>query len=149
LQSLSFTNSEVYPNLYLLQVGKSILILVLYVNDIFLIGNEELISKCKKDLDLKFQDEIHWFDELLYGIRGVQHPGEIFLGQGKYAVEILNRFIMMHYKSMSTPMTTNLRIMGASYSDLVDPTMYKKLIRSFIYLVKTRPDIFFAINTLS
>jgi hypothetical protein len=50
LQSLSFTKSEADPNLYLLQVGKSLLILVLYVDDLFLTGDEELISKCKKDL---------------------------------------------------------------------------------------------------
>jgi len=52
---LSFTESKENPNLYLLQVGKSLLILVLYVDDLFLTWNEELISKCKKDLDSEFE----------------------------------------------------------------------------------------------
>jgi hypothetical protein len=56
---------------------------------------------------------------------------------------------MMDCKSMNTPMTTNLNILGASDSDLVDPMMYKQLIGSLMYLVNTRTNIYFAVNTLS
>jgi len=39
-----------------------------------------------------------------------QHgPDEIFLGQGKYTIEILRRFGMMDCKSMTTPMEANLK----------------------------------------
>ena len=31
----------------------------------------------------------------------------------------------------------------------MDPTLYKQLIRSLMYLVNTRPDICFAVNALS
>jgi hypothetical protein len=55
LQSLGFTKSEVDPNLYLLQVGKDPLILVLYVDDFFLIGAKKLITRCKKELASKFE----------------------------------------------------------------------------------------------
>jgi hypothetical protein len=51
---LGFTKSEAYPNLYLLQDGKIHLILVLNIDDLFLIGDEEHIAKCKKDLASKF-----------------------------------------------------------------------------------------------
>jgi hypothetical protein len=64
-------------------------------------------------------------------------PGEIFLGQGKYAIEISRRLGMMDCKSMTTPMTTNLNTLGASDSDSVDPTMYRQLIGSLMYLVNT------------
>jgi hypothetical protein len=52
---------------------------------------------------------------------------------------------------MATPMMTNLKKLSdsASDSDLVDPTMYRKLIGSLLYLVNTRPDICFAKSTLS
>ena len=52
-------------------------------------------------------------------------------------------------KPMSTPMTTNFRKLDASESELVDPTLYRQLIRSLMYLVKTRPDISFVVNTLN
>jgi hypothetical protein len=55
LQSMGLTKSEADPNLYLLQVGKDPLILVLYVDDLFLMGAENLTVVCKKDLDSEFE----------------------------------------------------------------------------------------------
>ena len=56
---------------------------------------------------------------------------------------------MMDCKSMTTPMTINLKLLSEKSSDLVDPTMYRQLIGSLMYLINTRPDICFAVNTLS
>jgi hypothetical protein len=61
------------------------------------------------------------------------------------------RFHVMDCKSITTPMMTIMKKLSdsASISDLVDPTMYKQLIGSLMYLVNARPDIFFAVSTLS
>jgi len=58
---------------------------------------------------------------------------------------------MMDCKSMTTPMRTNLKKLSdyALDLDLVYPTMYRSLIRSLIYLVNTRSNILFVVNTLS
>jgi hypothetical protein len=153
LQSMGFTKSEVDPNLYLLQVGKDPLISVLYVDDMLLTAVEELIARFKKDLasefEMKDNELMHYFLGYFLGLEVWQQQCEIFLRQGKYTIEILRRFRMMDYKSMTTPMTTNLKMLGASNSDLVDPTMYRQLIGSLMYLVNTRLDICFAVNTLS
>eukprot|EP00253_Pinus_taeda_P001909 PITA_01909 len=50
---------------------------------------------------------------------------------------------------MSTPMITYWKKLHASDSELVDPTLYRQLIGSLMYLVNTRPDICFAVNTMS
>eukprot|EP00253_Pinus_taeda_P004217 PITA_04217 len=50
---------------------------------------------------------------------------------------------------MSTPMITNWKKLHASDSELVDPTLYRQLIGSLMYLVNTRPNICFAVNTMS
>ena len=57
---------------------------------------------------------------------------------------------MMDYKSMTTPMTMNLKKLSgvAAESDLVDPTMYRELVGSLMYLVNTRPNICFVVSTL-
>jgi hypothetical protein len=55
-----------------------------------------------KDLGL-----IHYF----LGLEVWQSLERIFLNQGKYAVEILKRFDMLEYKSMNTPMETNLKLL--------------------------------------
>ena len=44
-----------------------------------------------------------------------QNTDGIFLGQGKYAVEILNRFRMMD--CMITPMASNLKLLSDASSD--------------------------------
>ena len=71
----------------------------------------------------------------------------IFLGQGKYVVEILKRFRMMDY--MTTPMASNMKLLSDASSEMVDATMYRQMIGSLMYLMNTRPDICFAMNTLS
>jgi len=38
-----------------------------------------------------------------------QNLGEIFVGKGKYIIEILKTFGMMDCKSMDIPMVTNLK----------------------------------------
>jgi hypothetical protein len=97
----------------------------------FLQGLEKLIEMCKRDLATEFEmkdiDMMHYF----LGLEVWQQTGEIFLGQGKYAVEILKRFRMEDCKPMSTPMITNLRKLNASESELVDPTLYRQVDRFF------------------
>ena len=93
-----------------------------------------------KDLDM-----MHYF----LGLEVWQEPGEIVLSQGKYAVEILKRFGMMDCKSISMSMTTNLKLLGDTTSKTVDATLYKQMIGSLMYLTNTRPNICFAVNTLS
>ena len=71
------------------------------------------------------------------------------MGQGKYALEILKMFRMMDYKSITTSMASNLNLLSDASSKVVDATMYRQMIGSLMYLTNTRPDIFFAMNTLS
>lgn len=88
---------------------------------------------------------MHYF----LGLQVWQKNGEIFLGQGRYATMILKRFEMQDCQSMATPMITKWKKIDASGDKEVDPTLYRQLIRSLMYLVNTRLEICFAINTLS
>ena len=78
-----------------------------------------------------------------------QSTDGIYLGQGKYAVEILKRFGMMDCKAMATPMASNLKLLSDASSETVDATMYRQMIGSLMYLMNMRPDICFVANTLS
>ena len=73
----------------------------------------------------------------------------ISLGQGKYAVEILQRFRMMDCKAMATPMASNLKLLFDASLETVDTTMYRQMIASLMYLTNTRRNICFIVNTLS
>ena len=95
-----------------------------------------------KDLGL-----MHYF----LGLEVWQRHKDIFLGQAKYTIDILKRFRMLNWKSISIPIDANLKMLrdSASDSNLIDPTMYCQLIGSLIYLTNTRPDICFVVNALS
>eukprot|EP00253_Pinus_taeda_P024673 PITA_24673 len=88
---------------------------------------------------------MHYF----LGLEVWQQKGEIFLGQGRYATEILKGLKMQDYRPMATPMITNWKKIDASEDKDVDPTLYRQLIGSLMYLVNTKPDICYAVNTLS
>ena len=61
-----------------------------------------------KDLDM-----MHYF----IGLEVWQNANGIFLGQGKYAVEILKRFGMINCKAMMTPMASNLKLLSDASSE--------------------------------
>ena len=56
---------------------------------------------------------------------------------------------MMDCKAMDTPMESNLKLLSDASIDSIDATMYHQMIGSLMYLMNTRPDICFAMNTLS
>jgi hypothetical protein len=55
LTSLGFTKSKVDPNLYFKVMNDEPVILLLYVDDLFLTGEEKLITDCKKKLVAEFE----------------------------------------------------------------------------------------------
>jgi hypothetical protein len=65
------------------------------VDDLFLTGEEKLITKCKQRLvtefEMKYLGLMHYF----LGLEVWQSSERIFLNQGKYMVEILKRFDML------------------------------------------------------
>jgi hypothetical protein len=147
--SLGFTKSKADSNLYFKVMNDEPVILLLYVDDLFLTGKENLITECKKRLASEFEMKDLGLMHYFLGLEVWQSQERIFLNQGKYAVEILKRFDMLECKSMNTPMETKLKLLVDTSSELIDATLYKQIIGSLMYLTNTRPDICFAVNTLS
>ena len=50
---------------------------------------------------------------------------------------------------MTTLMASNLNLLSDASSEAVDAMMYHQMIGSFMYLMNTRPDICFVVNTLN
>ena len=107
LQRMGFQKSEVDPNIYFIMVGDDPLILLLYVDDLFITRRERPITACKKDLAAEYEMTDIGMMYYFLGLEVWQEPGHIFLGQGKYVVDILRIFRMEDCRSMSIPMVTN------------------------------------------
>jgi hypothetical protein len=125
LTRLGFSKSHADPNIYYKVVNNAPMILLLYVDDLFITGEESLIIQCKKELasefDMKDLGLMHYY----LGLKVWQKRGEIFLGQGKYTIKILQKFGMMDCKSMDTPMNADIRKVKVPDSDPVDPSLYR------------------------
>jgi hypothetical protein len=79
-------------------VEGKLFIIVLYVDDLILAGDEQLIDSCKEDLAKEFEIKdlglLHYF----LGLEIWQRDGELFVSQRKYTREILGKFHMEGYK---------------------------------------------------
>eukprot|EP00253_Pinus_taeda_P031355 PITA_31355 len=151
LMMLGFTKREVDSNLYFKVKNDRPLILVLYVDDLFLTGADPLIHQCKRELASKFDMKDLGLMHYFLGLEVWQKPREIFLSQGKYVVKLLERFGMVDYKSVTTLMELNFKKLCRSVSRayLGNPFECRQLIGALVFLVNSRPDICFAMNTLS
>ena len=90
---------------------------------------------------------MHYF----LGLEVWQKPGQIFISQGKYVVKILERFGIVDCKHMTTLMELNFKKLCGNVAgpELGNAFDYRQLIGALMFLVNSRPDICFAVNTLS
>ena len=73
----------------------------------------------------------------------------MFVSQGKYAREILEKFHMQGCKPIDAPLPGNWRKEDATSVEVVDATVYRQLVGSLMYLVNTRSDICYAVKYIS
>ena len=125
------------------------IILLLYVDDLFLIINEKQITYGKKNLVEEFKMKDIGLMHYLLWLEVWKSPKGVFLNQGNYVIEILKRFDMLDCKFMATPMDTNLKLLFDETSKLMDMTQYRQIIGSLMYPMNIRPDICFVVDTLS
>ena len=149
LMALGFTESKMDSNLYFKVEGRRPVMLMLYVDDLFVTGEDELIADTKRKLAAEFEMKDFGMMHYFLGMEVWQSVDGLSLGQGKYAVEILKRFGMMDRKAMATPMASNLKLLSDASSEMVDATMYRQMIGSLMYLTNTRLYICIAVNTLN
>jgi hypothetical protein len=128
LMSLGFTKSSQDPNLYFKVVDDGLVILLLYVDDLFLIGVENLILECKRKLVFEFEMKDIGIMHYYLGLEVWQRQDVIFLNKGKYVVEILKRFAMLDCKEMATPMVSNMKLLLDTNPKTMDVTLYRNMV---------------------
>jgi hypothetical protein len=70
----------------------------------------------------------------------------IFITQSKYAHEILQRFNMVNSKATPTCVIKGLKLSNENKWYKVDPTLFKRLVGSLIYI---RPHILYGVILIS
>ncbi|GKC67774.1 retrovirus-related pol polyprotein from transposon TNT 1-94 [Tanacetum coccineum] len=100
------------------------------------------VYKLKKALYGLKQAPRTWYD-LLSKIS--QSPKGIFLNQSKYALKSLRKYGMESSDPVDTPMVEKSKLDEDTQGKAVDPTHYRGMIGTLMYLTASRPDLTFVV----
>ncbi|CAN0896019.1 Retrovirus-related Pol polyprotein from transposon TNT 1-94 [Linum grandiflorum] len=145
-----FQQSSNDPSLFTKTTTRGITILLIYVDDMILTGSDEDgISDIRKILSSQFQ--VKELGELSYflGLQIHRSAQGILVNQAKYVTDLLNLAHMADARPAPTPIELNLKLSKDDGELLSDPTSYRKLVGSLIYLNSTRPDVAYAVQIVS
>jgi hypothetical protein len=150
LLSQNFVRCKSNPNVYMFRTTGSLLLLVLYVDDL-------LITRCSTSVIVTVKRIIH--DKFLMTDMGLLHfflgieinqdALSIKLSQAKYAQDILERFHMTDCKSAPTPFLSGVKLEDGEETPLVDNTLYRHLVGILLYLTHSIPDLSYVIGSVS
>ncbi|RVX12855.1 Retrovirus-related Pol polyprotein from transposon RE1 [Vitis vinifera] len=124
--------------------------LSLYVDDMLVTGsNVKLLADFKMEMQDVFEMSDLGIMNYFLGMEIYQCSWGIFISQRKYAMDILKKFKLESCKEVATPLAQNEKISKNDGEKLEEPSAYRSLVGSLLYLTVTRPDLMFPASLLS
>jgi hypothetical protein len=134
----------------MLRMTVSLLLLVLYVDDLLITGCSTLvIVAVKRILHERFLMTDIGLLHFFLGLGISQDASGIKLSQAKYAQDLLERFHMTDYKSTPTPFLSGVKLEDGGETPLVESTLYRQLVGSLLYLTHSILDLSYAVGAVS
>ncbi|GJS29556.1 retrovirus-related pol polyprotein from transposon TNT 1-94 [Tanacetum coccineum] len=144
--STGFSKGVVYPTLFTRKTSKHILLVQIYVDDIiFASTNPKSCEIFANEMSSTFKMSMMGQMSFFLGLQISQNPKGIFINQSKYALEILKKYGLDSSASVDTPMVEKMKLDEDRQGKLVDPTRFRGMVGSLMYLSASRPDIVFAV----
>nr|GEY89591.1 retrovirus-related Pol polyprotein from transposon TNT 1-94 [Tanacetum cinerariifolium] len=141
-----FSKGAVDPTLFTRKIGKHILLVQIYVDDIiFASTNPKACDIFSNEMSSKFQMSMMGQMSFFLGLQVSQSLGGILINQSKFAHEILKKFGMDSCDSVDTPMVDRLKLDEDPLGILVDQTRFCSMVGFLMYLTTSRPDLVFAV----
>nr|GEW93321.1 retrovirus-related Pol polyprotein from transposon TNT 1-94 [Tanacetum cinerariifolium] len=104
-----------------------------------LYGLKQAPRACRKGKDILLISMMGKLSFFL-GLQILQTPKVIFLNQAKYAIESLKKYKMESCDIMDTPMVEKYKLDEDTQGKAVDPTHYRSMVGTLMYLTSSRPD---------
>ena len=141
---------------YLHQSDGEMIIICLYVDDLFLFtASPRLLTRFKQGLKAKFEMEDLGEARLVLGMQVTRDKAArtLTISQQSYLRKFMEKLGLMDMKPASTPMLPNVTLVKAPEGHTAstrDVTWYQSVVGSLMYAANgTRPDIAFPVNKLS
>ncbi|GKE10084.1 retrovirus-related pol polyprotein from transposon TNT 1-94 [Tanacetum coccineum] len=141
-----FSKETVDPTLFIRRQGKDILLVQIYVDDIiFASTTPELRDQFSKIICSKFKMLMMGKISFFLGLQILQNPKGIFINQSKYALESLKKYGTESSNHVDTPMVEKSKLDEDTQGKAVDPTHYRGMIDTLMYLIASRLDLTFVV----
>lgn len=150
IHQFGFTSSSYDHALFIRRTTKGCILLLLYVDDMIITGDDkdgirDLKSFLNQHFEMKDLGHLSYF----LGLEVTSASDGYCLTQAKYATDLLSRAGLTDSKIVPTPIEANVKFTPTDDVPLDDPTLYRQLVGSLIYLTVTRPDIAYAVHIVS
>ncbi|KAJ9538613.1 hypothetical protein OSB04_031346 [Centaurea solstitialis] len=153
IKEFGFTKSEFEPCVYTKFSGSIVTFLVLYVDDILLIGNDvPTLQSVKAWLRRCFQMKDLREAAYILGIKIYRNRSRRLIGlsQSTYIVKVLKRFRMDESKKGFIPMEHGICPESSQDKDRMKSIPYASAIGSIMYaMLCTRPDVAYSVSVTS
>ena len=80
------------------------------------------------------------------GLQIRQQDSGIFLSQSKYAKNLVKNFGLESASFVRIPMSPNVKLIVDLLGKSVDPSLYRSMIGSLLYLTASRPGIIYSVR---
>ncbi|GJX57958.1 retrovirus-related pol polyprotein from transposon TNT 1-94 [Tanacetum coccineum] len=110
-----------------------------------LYGLKHALRACKKDKDILMVQI--YVDDIIFTSTTTELCDKfseiicIFLNQSKYALESLKKYEMESCNPVDTPMVEKSKLDKDTQGKVVDPTLYRGMVGTLMYLTSSRPDL--------
>ena len=145
-----FLPSDHDPALFVHTSPRGRTLLLLYVDDMIIIGDD---SDYIAFIKARLRDQFHMTDlgplRYFLGIEISSTSDGFYISQEKYIQDLLARAALGDERTVVTPMELNVQLRASDGDPLPNPTRYRHLVGSLVYLVVTRPDISYHVHILS
>nr|GEX52137.1 copia protein [Tanacetum cinerariifolium] len=143
-----FYHSKTDSSFFIFYKGPDTTYLLQYVDDIILTASStSLLQRIVSLLHAKFAMTDLVPLNYFLGISSTRTTSGIFLSQKKYATEILEQAHMLNCNLCRTLIYTKKKLRPEG-SSVTDPTLYRSLVGSLLYLTFTRPDLSYVVQQL-
>ncbi|RVW64789.1 Retrovirus-related Pol polyprotein from transposon RE1 [Vitis vinifera] len=144
------SHSKYDTSLFLRKSDMGIVVLLVYVDDIVITGSDSaLLGQLKTHLSESFHMKDLGSLTYFLGLEVHHSPSGISLNQHKYASDLVATAGLQGATSVDTPMQLNVKLRKEEGDLLADPSLYRKLVGSLVYLTINRLDISFAVQQVS
>jgi hypothetical protein len=145
-----FSPSDHDPALFIHTSESGRTLLLLYVDDMLITGDDQkYIAFVKRKLSEQFKMSDLGSLSYFLGIEVDCTEDGYYLSQSRYTQDLILRSGLTDTRTAATPMELQLQLRSTDGIPLKDPSRYRHLVGSLVYLTVTRPDIAHAVHILS